>query len=438
MDYIEKNTSITERYKYDKEQLFDKEDEFKNSKEANEKKLSTELAKHNQQKEKLIEVLGAINGVIGNINLKIAEYKEDLATFDSFSKLDEIFKPIETFVINYKEESHSNIRCTQLVTELNQNYYATTNRARELEESINRFTGNFSENNAFSFRTKFPERTDYFEFADMLNEFIEENKISEYKTRFNARFAKIIRTIGKETGDLISKEGEISQVIRDINNDFVAKRFLQSIKNMELRTVPSENKIFQILLEIKAFNEANEADLGERNLFSTDGQANKNEKAISFLKLLIKEMAAYKATEITLSDSFELQFRIVENENDLGWVEKLKDVGSHGTDILVKAMVNIMLLNVFKERAAKKHKDDFRLHCMMDEIGQLHSTNIKGILKFANDRNILLINCAPTSYNATDYRYTYLLSKDSKNVTTVKRLVKKTPILESKIVTGAQ
>jgi len=92
--------------------------------------------------------------------------------------------------------------------------------------------------------------------------------------------------------------------------------------------------------------------------------------------------------------------------------------------VLVKAMVNIMLLNVFKDSASKRFKD-FRLHCMMDEIGKLHPNNVKGILKFANDRNILLINSSPTSYNATDYRYTYLLSKDNQNVTTVKRLVKK-------------
>ena len=100
-------------------------------------------------------------------------------------------------------------------------------------------------------------------------------------------------------------------------------------------------------------------------------------------------------------------------------------------------MINIMLLNVFKERAAKKHKDNFRLHCMMDEIGKLHPNNVKGILKFANDRNILLINSSPTSYNATDYRYTYLLSKDSKNVTSVKRLVRKIPKFESEIPTEA-
>jgi len=60
---------------------------------------------------------------------------------------------------------------------------------------------------------------------------------------------------------------------------------------------------------------------------------------------------------------------------------------------------------------------------MMDEIGKLHPNNVKGILKFANDRNIVLVNSSPTSYNARDYRHTYQLAKDSKNVTTVKRLI---------------
>src|ERR1035438_1365629 len=102
-------------------------------------------------------------------------------------------------------------------------------------------------------------------------------------------------------------------------------------------------------------------------------------------------MSEAKENEIRLSDSFELQFRIKENDNDTDWVEKLSNVGSDGTDVLVKAMINIMLLNVFKESASKRFKD-FRLHCMMDEIGKLHPNNVKGILKFANDRNILLIN----------------------------------------------
>jgi len=167
------------------------------------------------------------------------------------------------------------------------------------------------------------------------------------------------------------------------------------------------------------------------NLFTSPESNSKNQKAIDLLKQLIKELEQSKKSYLTLSESFDLQFRIVENNNDSGWVEKLSNVGSNGTDILVKAMINISLLNVFKMDASKKHKD-FKLHCMMDEIGTLHPTNQKGILGFANERNILLINGSPTSQNATDYKYTYKLAKEQsktnskKYITKVKLLIKKT------------
>ncbi|HEX2937010.1 MAG TPA: ATP-binding protein, partial [Bacteroidales bacterium] len=111
-----------------------------------------------------------------------------------------------------------------------------------------------------------------------------------------------------------------------------------------------------------------------------------------------------------------------ENQNDTGWVEKLTNVGSEGTDTLVKAMVNIMLLNVFKESVSKRFKD-FRLHCMMDEIGKLHPTNVRGILKFANDRNILLINGSPIENDALAFSRIYKLHKDSESMTKVSLII---------------
>ena len=123
-----------------------------------------------------------------------------------------------------------------------------------------------------------------------------------------------------------------------------------------------------------------------------------------------------------MSDSFELEFKIIENQNDTGWVEKLDQVGSEGTGILVKAMINIMLLNVSKGDSSKQFKD-FKLHCMMDEIGKLHSKNMNGLLKFANERNIYLINGSPEENNALAYKHIYQLSKDDKNFTKVKRLI---------------
>ena len=85
-------------------------------------------------------------------------------------------------------------------------------------------------------------------------------------------------------------------------------------------------------------------------------------------------------------------------------------------------MVNIMLINVFKEKVSRRF-GEFRLHCMMDEIGKLHPNNVKGILNFANSRNILLINSSPTTYNVSDYRYTYLLSKDKNAKTIINPLI---------------
>jgi len=426
LNFIEYNRDKVAEYNKDKRELFDKEDEFKGKKTILDKQLETELAKHKLQQEKFIKDIGIHNAEIDSNEKILAGFETDLAAFDTFTKTD-VYHTVEAFIKEYTDENKTEFTCSTIIGELNTTDNTITKRYIDLQEAINKFTGNFQENNLFSFKIKFTVRTDYFEFAEMLKEFIEENKLSEYKTRVEERFAHIVRQIGKETNDLISKEGEISQVIREINNDFVSRKFVQAIKSMELRTKESANSIFRLLVEIKKFNDENPYNIGKADLFNSTEQINQNEKAISLLKQLIKEMGTSKEKELNLSDSFELEFRIVENDNDSGWVEKLTNVGSEGTDVLVKAMINIMLLNVFKERAAKKHKDDFRLHCMMDEIGKLHPTNVKGILKFANDRNILLINSSPTSYNATDYRYTYLLAKDSKNVTSVKRLVRKIP-----------
>lgn len=371
-----------------------------------------------------MQEIGIHNAEIEKIKKTLNAISEDFTAYEMF-KNSEVFLSLENFVNTYSDNNKTEIRATEIINQINQSHYQSKDRLTDLQEAINKFVVNFQEKNLFSFKTKFISRSDYFEFADNLKEFIENDKITEYKKRVEERFAHIIQRIGKETNELISKEGEISQVVNEINKDFEVRNFVGAIKKMELRTEKSSNTIFQLLVEIKNFNTENTFDLGSPNLFSTGGQENKNEKAVSYLKQLSNEMTKSSEKEILLSDSFELQFKIVENDNDTGWVEKLTNVGSEGTDTLVKAMINIMLLNVFKERSARKSKIDFSLHCMMDKIGKLHPNNVKGILKFANDRNILLINSSPTSYNASDYKYTYILLKDGKNRTMVKKLVAK-------------
>jgi hypothetical protein len=322
-----------------------------------------------------------------------------------------------------EKEIYKNTKsCKSLIDDISRCYYTSIKRLDDLKESANKFLGNFSLDNIFKFNSNLTDKHSYQQFAEELNEFISNSKIEEYEKRVNERFANVISLVGKQTNDLMSKTGEIQKVIANINKDFDNKNFVGAIRKIELRIDDSANKVVQLLIQIKQFNDEHTFDIGGLNLFSSVDNASKNKKAVELLKHLSKAISDYKKDTIALSDSFELKFRIEENQNDTGWVEKLSNVGSEGTDVLVKAMINIMLLNVFKEGASKRFKD-FRLHCMMDEIGKLHPNNIKGILQFANDRNILLINGSPTETNALNYKHIYKLEKDEKRNTRIKRII---------------
>lgn len=235
---------------------------------------------------------------------------------------------------------------------------------------------------------------------------------------------EILQRVSREIGELSGFGSQVEKIIREINYDFKEKNFVGAIRSIEIRSTDSGDKMVQLLLKIKEFTDDNAFQLGGINLFSEgDSRDEVNRRAVRYLEDLMNTLNDFSTRKsLSLSDTFQLQFRIVENDNDTGWVEKIANVGSDGTDILVKAMVNIMLINVFKEKVSRKF-GEFRIHCVMDEIGKLHPNNVKGILDFANSRNILLINSSPTTYNVSDYRYTYLLSKDDSSKTMVQALI---------------
>lgn len=420
LQFIDENSGLIERYKYDKVELLDRVDEFKSQQKILEKNLTIDEEKHQLQKEKQQKDLTDIGEILQSLTQTITEYNADSNEFDSFSKT-EIYQDIPLDFKEVKEENKSDKNCRQLIGEINQTVYSVNERQNRLKEEVTQFTGNFSVDNIFKFKTNFSKTDDYLQFAEELNEFIEENKIERFEKHVNERFAYIIHSIGKETGNLMSKGGDILKSITKINNDFVDKNFVGAIKKIELRWVKSSNKIVSHLVAIHEFNNDNQF-LGTNSLFASQDIDKRNKSAIRLLNELLKSMTDSKRDKINLSDSFELQFRIIENQNDTGWVEKLANVGSDGTDILVKAMINIMLLNVSKGESSKQFKD-FKLHCMMDEIGKLHSNNVKGILQFANERNILLINGSPEENNALGYKHIYQLYKDDKSFTKVKRLI---------------
>ena len=422
--YIKENRKLASDYQKDKEELFDKMPEFLAEKEKLQESLNLETQKHKVETQKVETELNSIKQNIKTLLNNINTIKNELDAFDKFTNSND-FMLLKSYIDNFSDLNRNDNKCSDIIGEINTKTNSYNSEYESIRENVNKFTGYFSDNNIFKFKTKCNTKDEYFSFADNLDEFIRENKFAEFRKRFHDRFANIINLIGDEIQQFINKSGEIEKIVNEINKDFSTRNFIGAINTLELRTTPSENRIYKALVEIKKFHSENQSLLGESNLFNLSNVDRKNSDAVNLLIFLSKEISESKEDYITLSDSFELEFRIVENGQDSGWVQKLSNVGSEGTDILIKAMINIMLLNVFKERSIRKTKSEFKLHCMMDEIGKLHSSNIKGILNFANERNIILINSSPNPTNPLDYKYTYILRRSSENKTSVTPLISK-------------
>ena len=418
---IENDRNLVISYCETERNLFAREPEFKKTIRTIEQKL-TMIRQHYEDKrnriEKKYKELGERQKKVAN---ELKHRRDGLSAYRQM-RYNEHLVP-DSFLSDADMEKTEQ-DCQMLLSQLR----GTVNQKREsidrLKEVVVSFNRNFKPQNAFHFNTMPVTDNDYLQISVDLQDFMDNNKIEEFRIRTSEHYKDILGRISSEIGSLMKRRSDVDGVIQDINRDFIEKNFAGVIKSIELRADESSDKLMQLLISIHNYAVENALSIGELNLFSNSNRDEINRKVVDYLKSLSHQLQNEpNRPTVSLGDAFRLQFRVKENDNDTGWVERINNVGSDGTDILVKAMVNIMLINVFKKKAARK-SGDFIVHCMMDEIGRLHPNNIKGILQFANSRNIYLINSSPTSYNPYDYRYTYLLSKHGVK-TRVEKLLKR-------------
>ena len=418
---IENDRNLVISYRETERNLFAREPEFKKAIRTIEQKL-TMIRQHYEDKrnriEKKYKELGERQKKVIN---ELKHRRDGLSAYRQMRDNEHL---VPNSFLSDADMEKTEQDCQMLLSQLR----GTVNQKREsidrLKEVVVSFNRNFKPQNAFHFNTMPVTDNDYLQISVDLQDFIDNNKIEEFRIRTSEHYKDILGRISSEIGSLMKRRSDVDGVIQDINRDFIEKNFAGVIKSIELRADESSDKLMQLLISIHNYAVENALSIGELNLFSSNNRDEINRKVVDYLKSLSHQLQNEpNRPTVSLGDAFRLQFRVKENDNDTGWVERINNVGSDGTDILVKAMVNIMLINVFKKKAARK-SGDFIVHCMMDEIGRLHPNNIKGILQFANSRNIYLINSSPTSYNPYDYRYTYLLSKHGVK-TRVEKLLKR-------------
>ena len=389
---IDEERSIVIRYRDTEQNLFAKEPEIKKAIKTIEQRLAMIRQRYEDRQTRIGKKCKEMEERRKKVRGELTHRREGLTLYHQMVENEHLVP--DAFLSDDKMKK-TELDCQQLLSQLR----GTVNQKREsidkLKSIVVSFNRNFKPQNAFHFNTMPVTDNDYLEIAADLQDFMDNNKIEEFRRRTSEHYKDILGRISAEIGSL-----------------------------MELRADESSDKLMKLLISIHDYAIENAFSIGELNLFSNNNRDEVNRKVVDYLKSLSHQLQNEpNRPTVSLGDAFRLQFRVKENDNDTGWVERINNVGSDGTDILVKAMVNIMLINVFKKKAAKK-SGDFIVHCMMDEIGRLHPNNIKGILQFANSRNIYLINSSPTSYNPYDYRYTYLLSKHGVR-TRVEKLLKR-------------
>ena len=419
---IEYQRQLVYDYIRDKADLFDKEESIKQEKKLLEEKVSSVQSHYEEKTRRITAKLTELSASKEQKNAKIKEWTEGLDQYKLMIDKEHLLSDAYLQDAIAKETTKS---CKTIIAELHGAINDKKRKQEELKRNVNNFNNHFKPNNIFKFNTTPVYDEDYIAIALSLQEFIDNNKIEEYRKRTNELYQNILQGVSREVGILMNHQSEIETIIKDINRDFEKKAFAGVIKSIELRSEPSADTLMRLLQKIQEFSLQNAQNLGSANIFSDNNKEDVNRKAVEYLIRFMKQLLKEPNRQLlTLSDTFNLQFRVRENDHSTGWVERINNVGSDGTDILVKAMINIMLINVFKNKAACNKNQKFIIHCMMDEIGKLHPSNVKGILDFANTRNIYLINSSPMSYNPYDYRYTYMLSKDQRSMTQVTRLLK--------------
>ena len=295
---------------------------------------------------------------------------------------------------------------------------ATLHLRRELQA----FFQHFRPGNVFGFPEAVGPDTALDTCLQPLEALLGEGQIADYEQDLHVHYAQLADRLSQEVRTLDAREAEIGQLIERLNRSFREHNFVGVVKGIELRMEETSHPVVTALRALRQFGQDQAFSLGGPSLFNPAPDSGRNQEAIALLDALQAGLEAFPGDDLHLEDTFRLAFRVRENQNDTGWVEQLSQAGSHGTDVLVKAMVYITLLSVIKQ-SANRRQQGFRLHCLIDEAGILDAQHLTDLIAFANARDILLVNGAPQASNPLAYQYIYHLSRDGEDMIRIHRLL---------------
>lgn len=418
---IEQYAQIVSDYLKDKREIFDKlpdliqkKEEFVKSNNDLGAQVEEATRKYNMRRLELNKEKRAFDEELIDFNNGINFYSNNFRETPVYSKYADIIERAEPRRTNY------NIMdlCTQLLkndSHFNEEYGA-------FQRYVNEFAGKFRIDNHFNFVIRNDaSQGEYERFAQNLRSFINENKIELSIAETATQIGLVTDSIATKVKELSGQKDKIQHIIALIAEDFKKAEFEESklIEFIKIRLEESDNKVYRLLKRIQEFREENGLVYNE-GLFNTDfatGQKREiSGRAVKLLEQLRNAIKEQEQEEIRLQDLFELKFNIKEGMNETGWTHKIDSIGSTGTDILVKAIIYITLLHVFIKESSHRSSKEFKVHCIIDEVGQISAHYLRELLRFARNRNIMMINGLPNKSGLeSHYKYTYQFRREENN-----------------------
>lgn len=315
LTYIRKNRDVVAVYRNEKIELFDQEPAVRQNR-KNKAEAKTMLEdKFRQRSERLQLQLSEAQSQLTKQQTALKKLDAGLNAVRSFRR-DETLCPLES---NEIEEKITTKDCLAIVEELKRQIYEDSRTLDNFKKQSQQFLGMFSAHNTFHFNVSPVTEEEFIAFASNLCEFVENDKISEYQKRISGRYTDIIFRISKEVGDLTRREGDIGKTINDINRDFEERNFAGVIREIALRPLKTNDQLMLLLLRIRDFAEENQFNMGEMDLFATESRQDVNAKAVKYLLAFMKGLLDEpNRKQLQVADTFKLEFRIKENDNDTG------------------------------------------------------------------------------------------------------------------------
>ncbi len=414
---INQYQNLTNDYLKDKRDLFDniplykqKKEEFITENKNILQQLEEETKKYNLQRLELQKQKKELEDTLYQFN-------QGILFFENNFKETPVYKHYATIIENAKPQP-TNYNITDLCTQLLKNESYFNEEYTQFQRYINEFAGKFRMDNHFGFFIRHDASfQEYEKFAQNLRNFIHENRIDVSITETSSLATMIIDSIAIKVKELSGQKDKIQHIVALLADDFKKAEFEESklIEYIKIRLEESDNKIYKLLKKIQEFRDEHGITFNE-GLFSTNTAAPKKTLSLQIIRMLDQLRIAIKEQEqqeIRLQDLFELKFNIKEGLNETGWTHRIDSIGSTGTDILVKAIVYITLLHVFIKESSIKTNKKFKVHCIIDEVGQISAHYLKELLRFAKSRDIVMINGLPNKSGLeSHYKFTYQFKKE--------------------------